>query len=142
MFSNTATTTATITAPSAAATTTSRPGRPPAPVLTASVLAILLSLFAGYGAIYFTGLEGWDAAGITFVTTYEATVVLALVSAVGLLRGSSHGRVGLVAWAGFIVVFTIMKLVTIQELSAIPFGVVGLLVGALALHPAARRYAA
>jgi hypothetical protein len=137
MFSNT-----TISTGSDAAATTSRPGRPPAPVLVASVLTILLCLFAGYGAIYFTGLEGWDASGITYVTTYEATIVLALVSAVALLRGSAHGRVGLVAWAAFMVVFTIMKLVTIQELSAIPFGVVGVVVGVLALHPATRRYAA
>lgn len=121
---------------------TASTARPPAPALTAGLLTILLGVVGGYGAIYFTGLEGWDAAGVTFVTTYEAIVVFALASAVALLRGSSHGRVGLVAWAGFIVVFTIMKLVTIQELSAIPFGVVGLLVGALALHPAARRYAA
>ena len=138
MFSNTAVT----PGPNAAVATTSRRGRPPAPVLTASMLTILLSLFAGYGAIYFTGLEGWDAAGITYVTTYEATVVLALVSAVALLRGSAHGRVGLAAWAAFMVVFTAMKLITIQELSAIPFGVVGLLVGGLALHPATKRWAA
>lgn len=138
MFSNTAVTPGS----NAAVATTSRRGRPPAPVLTASVLTILLSLFAGYGAIYFTGLEGWDAAGITYVTTYEATVVLAIVSAVALLRGSAHGRVGLAAWAAFMVVFTAMKLITIQELSAIPFGVVGLLVGGLALHPATKRWAA
>ena len=137
MFSNTATATASNTG----TTVTSRGGRPPAPVLAASVLTILLSLFAGYGAIYFTGLEGWDAAGITFVTTYEAIVVFALACAVGLLRGSSHARVGLVAWALFMVAFTVMKLVTIQELSAIPFGVVGVLVGFLALHPATKRYA-
>lgn len=131
MFSNTLTT----------PTASTRRGRPPAPAVTAAVLAILLSLFGGYGAIYFTGLEGWDAAGVTFVTTYEAIVVFALASAVALLRGSSHGRVGLVAWGIFMVGFTIMKVVTIQELQAIPFGVVGLVVLGLVLHPATRRWA-
>ena len=41
------------------------------------MLAVLLSLFGGYGAICFTGFEGWDAASVTFVTTYEAIVVFA-----------------------------------------------------------------
>ena len=119
-----------------------RLGRPPAPAITAAALAILVALFGGYGAIYFTGLEGWDAAGITFVTTYEAISIFAVVSAVALLRGSSHGRVGLVAYGVFMVGFTIMKVLTIQEWEAIPFGVVGLVVLGLALHGRTRRFAA
>ena len=115
--------------------------RRPASVLVAAILLGLIAAAGGYGAIYFTGLEGWDAAGVTFVTTYEAIVVFALASAVALLRGSSHGRVGLVAWGIFMVGFTIMKVVTIQELQAIPFGVVGLVVLGLALHPATKRWA-
>lgn len=115
--------------------------RPPAPALVAVVLSTVLALFAGYGAIYFTGLEGWDAFGITYVTTYGAIVVFALASAVALARGSSHGRVGLVAYGLFNIGFTTMKLVTIQELSAIPFGVVGAIIVGLALHPRTRAFA-
>jgi hypothetical protein len=120
--------------------TRSRSGRPPAPVVTASVLTIVLSLFSGYGAVYFTGLEGWDAAGVTFVTTFEGIVVFAITCAVALLRGSDYGRVGLIAWGVFEVAFTVMKLVTIQELQAIPFGVVSLVILGLVLHPRTRAY--
>jgi hypothetical protein len=115
--------------------------RPPAPALVAIGLTTVLALFAGYGAIYFTGLEGWDAGGITFVTTYEAISLFALTSAVALARGSSHGRVGLVAYGIFMLGFTVMKLVTIQEWEAIPFGVVGAVVLGLALHPRTRAFA-
>lgn len=117
-------------------TTTRRPGT----LVTASVLTALLTLFGGYGAIYFTGLEGWDAAGITFVTTYEAIVAFGLASAVALFLGNSHGRVGVVAYALFMVAFTVMKVVTIQELQAIPFGVVALGILAAVLHPRTRAY--
>lgn len=115
--------------------------RPPAPAIVAIALSTVLALFAGYGAIYFTGLEGWDAAGITFVTTYEAVSLFAITSAVALARGSSHGRVGLVAYGIFMVGFTVMKVVTIQEWEAIPFGVVGAVVLGLALHPRTRAFA-
>ena len=118
--------------------TTSR--RRPATVVTASALTTLLTLFGGYGAIYFTGLEGWDAAGITFVTTYEGIVTFGLVSAVALFLGSSYGRVGVVAYSLFMVAFTIMKVVTIQEWEAIPFGVVALVVLVTTLHPRTRRF--
>lgn len=115
--------------------------RPPAPALVAIGLTTVLALFAGYGAIYFTGLEGWDAFGITYVTTYEAIVLFALASAFALARGSSHGRVGLVAYGIFMVGFTIMKVLTIQEWEAIPFGVVGAVILGLALHPRTRAFA-
>lgn len=116
-------------------------GRPPAPAITAALLSILVAIFGGYGAIYFTGLGGFDADGITFITTYEAIVLFALASAVALLRGSEHGRLGVVCYAIFNVGFTAMKLITIQETEAIPFGVVGLVVLAMALHPKTRRFA-
>ena len=115
--------------------------RPPAPAMVAIGLATVLSLFGGYGAIYFTGVEGWDAFGITYVTTYGAISLFGLVSAIALARGSSHGRVGLVAYGLFMVGFTVMKLVTIQEWEAIPFGVVGAVVLGLALHPRTRSFA-
>lgn len=115
-------------------------GRPPAATITASALTILVALFGGYGAIYFSGLEGWDAMTITFVTTYEAIIVFALVSAVALLRGSEHGRLGLVCYGLFNVAFTAMKLITIQETEAIAFGVVGLAILGLVLHPRTRAF--
>ena len=124
------------TAPAPAAST----ARPPAPALAAGLLTILLGVVGGYGAIYFTGLEGWDDAGITFVTTYEAIAAFAVVSAVALLRGSSHGRVGLVAYGLFMIAFTVMKLVTIQEWEATTFGVLGAVVLVLALRPRTREF--
>ena len=121
-------------------TTLTSTSRRPATVVVASALTALLALFGGYGAIYFTGLEGWDAAGITFVTTYEAISIFGLVAAVALLLGNSHGRVGVATYAIFMVGFTVMKVVTIQELQAIPFGVVALGILAAVLHPRTRAY--
>lgn len=118
-----------------------RPTRPPAPALAASALTVLVALAGGYGAIYFTGLEGWDDLGITFVTAYEAIVIFALASAIALARGSGHGRVGLVAYGIYNVGFTVMKLVTIQEWEAIIFGIAGAAILVLALHPRTRAFA-
>lgn len=112
----------------------------PRPALVAAALVALMSTFGAYGAIYFTGLEGWDDTGITFVTTYEFVSLTGLLAAVLLLRGHHLGWAG-AAWYGvFQVVFTAMKLLTIQEISAIPFGVAGLVVLALVTRPSVRRH--
>jgi len=114
--------------------------RRPATVVTATALTTLLALVGGYGAIFFTGLDGWDAAGITFVTTYDAVALFGLVSAWAMFLGNAHGRVGVAAYAIFMIGFTVMKVLTIQELQAIPFGVVALGVLAAVLHPRSRAY--
>ncbi|HET7352358.1 MAG TPA: hypothetical protein VFJ28_15605, partial [Marmoricola sp.] len=72
------------TAPAPTAST----ARPPAPALTAGLLTILLGVVGGYGAIYFTGLEGWDAFGATYVTTYEWITLTGLVAAIAFVRGN------------------------------------------------------
>jgi hypothetical protein len=121
-------------------TTLTTTRRRPGTVVAATALTTLLALVGGYGAIFFTGLEGWDATGITFVTTYDAIALFGLVSAWAMFLGNAHGRVGVVAYAIFMVGFTVMKVLTIQELQAIPFGVVALGVIAGALHPRTRAY--
>ena len=124
------------TAPAPTAST----ARPPAPTLAAGLLTILLGVVGGYGAIYFTGLEGWDDAGITFVTTYEAIALFAVVCGIALLRGGNHGRLGVVAYAVFMIGFTLMKLVVVQEWEATTFGVLAAVVLVLALRPRTRAY--
>jgi hypothetical protein len=118
-------------------TTRRRPGT----VVAATALTTLLALVGGYGAIFFTGLEGWDPAGITFVTTYDAVALFGLVSAWAMFFGNAHGRIGVIAYSLFMVVFTLMKLITIQEMQAIPVGVVAVGVLAAVLHPRTRAYA-
>ena len=122
------------------APTTSRP-RPPAAAVTAALLTLLASAMGAYGAIYFIGLEGWDDLGITFVTTYEYIALTGLVSGVALFRGSRLGWVGVLWYAAFQVAFTACKLLTIQEVEAIPFGVVGVVLLVLATRPSVRAYA-
>lgn len=114
--------------------------RLPAPGLAAGILVLLMGAIGGYGAIYFTGLEGWDDFGITYATTYECIAVTALLSGVALLRGYRLGLVGVLWYASFQVVFTLCKLVTIQEVEAIPFGVAALVVLALATRPSVRTH--
>lgn len=114
--------------------------RPPAAAVAAAVLTLLMTAMGAYGAIYFTGLEGWDDFGITYVTTYEFVTATGLLAALALLRGHRLGLVGVLWYAAFQVVFTTCKLVTIQEVSSIPFGVTALVVLALATRPAVRRH--
>jgi hypothetical protein len=121
-------------------TTASTRRRLPAPALTAAVLVLLMGAMGAYGAIYFTGLEGWDDFGYTYVTTYEYLAFTGVVSAIALLRGHRLGLVGVLWFATFQVVFTACKLVTIQEVSSIPFGVAALVVLALATRPSVRAF--
>lgn len=114
--------------------------RSPATAWTAAGLSALVATVGAYGSIYFTGLEGWDAMGITFVATYVSICVFGVVCAVALARGSESGRLGLVAYGLFTVAFTIVKIVTIQEWEALAFGVVGAVVLTLALHRRTRSF--
>jgi hypothetical protein len=107
---------------SEATATTTR--RPPATVLTASILLGLIAAVGGYGAIYFTGLEGWNGIGASFVVAYEFLSLTGLVAVVAYLRGHRLGRPGVTFYAIWMIYFTLFKLIAFQELQAIPFGVI------------------
>ena len=128
-------TSTTLTAPAPAART-----RPPAAVVAAIALTLLATCFGGYGAVYFTGLDGWKDIGLTFLVAYEFLTLLGLVSAVAYARRSALGHAGLVTFAVWMNVFTALKLGHFHETEAIPFGVVGLLILGLVLSRPARRY--
>lgn len=119
-------------------TTTSR--RPPATVLVASILTGLTAAFGAYGAIYFTGLEGWDMAGLTFVVTYEFIALCGLLGAVAFTRGHRLGRTGVIVYAIWMLYFTTFKVAVVNEWEAIPFGVVAALALVAATRPASRYY--
>jgi len=108
--------------------------------LGASGLALLAALVGGYGAVYFTGKEGWTDLGVTFVTAYLFLSGLGVVSAVATLAGRAFGRAGLLAFGVWMVVFTTLKLVAWQETEAVAFGVAGLAVLVLASRPSVRAY--
>ena len=114
--------------------------RPPATAIVATVLTFLLASVGVYGALYFSGLDGYDPVDATFLSMYGYLSVIGIVSAVAQLRGNAIGRAGVIAWAGFMALFTLVKLVTIQETEAIGFGVIALIVVALELAPATRRF--
>ena len=98
--------------------------RPPATVLAASALLGLIAAVGGYGAIYFTGLEGWNGIGASFVVAYEFLSLTGLVAVVAYLRGHRLGRPGVTFYAIWMIYFTLFKLISFQELQAIPFGVI------------------
>lgn len=112
----------------------------PAAAVAAAALAILTALVGAYGALYFTGLEGWTDIGITFVMAYEFLAAYGLVSAVALLRGHPYGRFGVLTYGVWMVAFTGFKLIAFQEVEAILFGVVGLVATVLAARPSVRAY--
>ncbi|TDW89930.1 MULTISPECIES: hypothetical protein [Kribbella] len=101
--------------------------RPSATAVTASVLLTLIAVVGGYGAIYFTGLEGWDGIGVSFVVAYEFLTLTGLVAVAAFLRGHRLGRPGVILYATWMIYFTLFKLIAFQELQAIPFGVLALI---------------
>ena len=115
--------------------------RAPRPALAAALLALFMSGTGAYGAIYFTGLEGWEDMGLTFLVTYEFVSITGLASAVAMIQGFRLGLVGVLWYAAFQLVFTAFKLAAIQEVEAIPFGVVAAVVLVLATRPSVRAYA-
>ncbi|TCC45482.1 hypothetical protein E0H73_44680 [Kribbella pittospori] len=112
--------------------------RPPATVVAASVLLGLIAAIGGYGAIYFTGLEGWNGIGASFVVTYEFLSVGGLIAAIAFLRGHRLGRPAVIAYAIWMIYFTVFKLVAFQELQAIPFGVIATIALICATRPTSR----
>lgn len=119
-------------------TMTSTRRRPSAAVVTASVLLGLIALVGGYGAIYFTGLEGWDGIAMSFVVAYEFLTLTGLVAVAAFLRGHRLGRPGVILYATWMIYFTLFKLIAFQEVQAIPFGVLALVALVCATRPAAR----
>ena len=91
----------------------------------------------GYGAIYFTGLEGWNGIGASFVVAYEFLSLTGLIAVTAFLRNHPLGRPGVIFYATWMIYFTLFKLISFQELQAIPFGVIA----AIALFLATRRSA-
>ncbi len=114
------------------------PRRRPAPAaLTAATLALLLGGVGGYGSVYFTGLEGWDAMGATYVAVYLWIAGTGVAAAVVFLLGNRLGHAGMVWFGVWAVVFTVFKIASIQEWEASVFGVVGLLLLVLVTRPSA-----
>ncbi|TCC52687.1 hypothetical protein E0H75_02715 [Kribbella capetownensis] len=112
--------------------------RPPATVVVASVLLGLIAAIGGYGAIYFTGLEGWNGIGLSFVVAYEFLAVGGLIAAIAFLRGHRLGRPAAIAYAIWMIYFTAFKLIAFQELQAIPFGVIAIIALICATRPTSR----
>ncbi len=114
--------------------------RPPATVIIATVLTILLASVGTYGAVFFSGLDGYDPVDATFLSMYGYLSLIGIVSVIAQLKGSAAGGAGVVVWGIFMALFTAVKLVTIQETEAISFGVVALIVVGLELAPPTRRF--
>jgi predicted CDP-diglyceride synthetase/phosphatidate cytidylyltransferase len=114
--------------------------RPPVAVVSAVALTVLVTAFGAYGAVYFTGLDGWNEIGLTFLVAYEFLTLLGLVSALAFARRSPIGHAGLVTYAVWMNVFTVFKVGYIHEAEAVPFAVVGLLILGLTLSRPARGY--
>lgn len=111
-----------MTTVTSAASTTTR--RLPATSVTGAILLGLIAAVGGYGAIYFTGLEGWDGIGASFVVAYEFLSATGLIAVIAFLRGHRLGRPGVIFYAVWMMYFTLFKLIAFQELQAIPFGVI------------------
>jgi hypothetical protein len=116
--------------------------RPPGTVIVAAVLTVLVAAVGTYGAVYFSGVDGYDPIDATFISVYGYFSVVGAAAAIAQVRGSRIGRAGVIMWGIWMLVFTMVKIVTILETEAIPFGVVALVVIALTLAPPTRRFVA
>jgi hypothetical protein len=114
--------------------------RPPATVIIGSILTVLVASVGTYGAIYFSVLDGYDPVDATFLSMYGYLSLIGIVSVIVQWRGSAIGQAGVITWGIFMALFTLVKLITIQETEAIGFGVVALIVVALELTPPTRRF--
>ncbi|WP_246456366.1 hypothetical protein [Nocardioides mesophilus] len=115
--------------------------RRPVTATVVVALTVLQTLFAGYGAVYFTLLDGVTDMALTFLLTFESVTAFGLLSALALARRSALGRAGVVVYGVWMLIFSAFKIGYIHEAAAVPFAVVGLLVLGLALAPGTRRYA-
>jgi len=119
--------------------------RPPATAVAAGALSVLVAGVGGYGAVYFSGLEGWTGMTQTYVVTYAATSLFGLVAAIALVFGRgetrSAGRRGVLCYAIWLVGFSVFKMLRFQEWEAATFGVAGLVILALAVAAPSRRWA-
>ena len=114
--------------------------RPSATAIVATVLTILLASVGTYGALYFSGLDGYDPVDATFLSMYGYLSAMGIVSVIAQLRGSAIGRAGVIAWAIFMALFTLVKVVTVQETEAISFGVIALIIVGLEFAPRTRQF--
>jgi hypothetical protein len=119
-----------------------RTRRIPGTVIAASVLTFLVAGFGAYGGVYFSGMDGFSDMDLTFLTAYEFITATGVVGAVQALRGRPAGRYGLITYCVWMAVFTAFKVGYIHEVEAIPFGVVGLGILALALTRSLHRHTA
>jgi len=119
--------------------------RPPATAVVAIGLTVLAAVVGGYGACYFTGLDGWTPISETFVVTYLAFSVFGLAVVGSMVFGSgslrSAARYGLATYGVWMIGFTAFKLVRFSEYQAIPFGIVGLAILVLSLSRPTRSWA-
>jgi hypothetical protein len=72
--------------------------RPPATAIVATVLTVLLASAGTYGALYFSGLDGYDPVDATFLSMYGYLSAMGIVAVIAQLRGSAIGRAGVIAW--------------------------------------------
>jgi hypothetical protein len=114
--------------------------RPPATAIVATVLTVLLASAGTYGALYFSGLDGYDPVDATFLSMYGYLSAMGIVAVIAQLRGSAIGRAGVIAWGLWMALFAVVKVVTIQETEAISFGVIALIVVTLEFAPPTRRF--
>lgn len=98
----------------------------PVGVTIALVLTPVIAAVTSGGAVYFSLL--WSQAPpvtvwtVLFAVAFVAIAIGGVIAAIALARGSEHGRLGLIAYAGFGILFTLAKLVWWQETEATVFG--------------------
>jgi hypothetical protein len=120
-------------------------GRPPVTLWVTTVLTLLLALVSSYGSIYFSfyfedpdpGIGSW-----TFVAGFIAIAVTGAASAIAALRGSRTGWRMLAGYGVLGILWCIAKLVFWQEVEALVFGAVNLLILGMLFAPRTRRYVA
>lgn len=129
--------TTTRTAAARPASSTGR--RRPASALVAATLTLLSAAVGSYGAVFFSSGDGISNMEANFLLGYLAISAYGVVCALWLLRGAEPGRVGVVFYGAWLLLFNAFHVLFIQDLGALPFGLIGAGIALAAMTPAVRR---
>jgi hypothetical protein len=122
-----------------------RRARPPAAVVAATALTLLVGAVSAFGSFYFALVydnANPGPAAYAFVGVFWAATLVGMVGAVGLLRRAEQGRRALLGYCGAQLLWTLAKLVVWHESEALVFGAVTAVVLLAARSRAAQRWTA
>lgn len=103
-------------------TTNTRPVAVTAVLVLTSLVAAVTSGGAIYFSLFWSEAPAVNAWTVLFAVAFVAVAVAGVLAAWALVHGSERGRLGVIGYAAFGILFTLAKLIWWQETEAVLFG--------------------